>query len=147
MASGNEKQQDNQADDALISVDTLARDRTAMANERNALASERNTLAQDRTVLANERTYQAWLRTGLAGMASGMATAKFLQEVMPMWALVTVSSLLMIFSIVAFLQASWRYSHLYFMSILKARLISYALAGCSLIALFGIMITIGEFTL
>lgn len=154
LVSGNERlQQDNQVDDAVVSADTLAQDRTDMANERNELASQRNTLAQGRTVLANERTYQAWLRTGLAGMASGMGTAKFLKDVMPMWALVTVSSLLMLFSIVAFLQSSWRYSHLYFcrdnldvgvMSVLKAKVISYTLAGCSLIALFGILVTIGE---
>jgi len=114
-------------------------------------APDRNTLALDRTVLANERTYQAWLRTGLAAMAAGLGAAKFLQDIMPSWILVAVSTVLMVFSMVAYLQASWRYSHLHLrmahldidaMSVLMAKIISYILTSCSLLALGGLLITI-----
>jgi len=111
---------------------------------------DRNTLALDRTVLANERTYQAWLRTGLAALASGLGVAKFLKDVMPLWMLLTIAALLILFSAAAFLQASWRYSHIHVrmahldidaMPMWLARVVSILLAGCSILALIGLLIT------
>ena len=73
---------------------------------------DNNKLALDRTVLANDRTYQAWIRTGLSLFASGLGAARFLKEEMPLWSLLLVSSVLLILSALAFLQAGWRYKHI-----------------------------------
>jgi len=130
----------------------VADNRSRRISQHSVCGTRQDTLALDRTVLANERTYQAWLRTGfLAAMATGLGAAKFLQGVMPSWVLVVVSTVLMVFSMVAYLQASWRYSHLHLrmahldidaMSVLMARIISYILTGCSLLALGGLLITV-----
>jgi len=111
---------------------------------------DRNTLALDRTVLANERTYQAWLRTGLAALVSGLGVARFLHEVMPLWTLLTVATILILFSMLAFIQAAWRYSHIHIrmahldidaMSTGRAKAISLLLVSCSLLALIGLLLT------
>ncbi len=114
---------------------------------------DRNTLALDRTVLANERTYQAWLRTGTAALAAGLGTAKFLQEILPLWILLLLTSIMILFSTGAFLLAAWRYTHLHLrMAHLDAdtlppwmvRAISILLAVVALVALGGVLITIGH---
>lgn len=71
-----------------------------------------NQLSLDRTVLANERNYLSWVRTGLAFLAGGLAVARFMKEVMPLWALLITASLLILLSGLAFLVGSWRYHHL-----------------------------------
>ncbi len=72
-----------------------------------------NTLALDRTVLANERTYQAWLRTGLSFLAAGIGVFKFLKTDMLLWTLTFLAAVLIVFSILAFIQAAWQYNHLH----------------------------------
>ncbi len=109
-----------------------------------------NTLALDRTVLANERTYQAWLRTGFAALATGLGVAKFLHESMPLWMLLTIASILLLLSAAAFMLAAWRYNHLHVrmahldidaMPTWMVKLISILLTACSIIALFGLLLT------
>jgi putative membrane protein len=78
----------------------------------NNMVSDHN-LALERTVLANERTYAAWIRTGIAALATGLGIAKFMMGIMPVWSILLVASMLIIFSGVAFLLAAWRYSHLH----------------------------------
>ena len=106
-------------------------------------------LALDRTVLANERTFQAWIRTGLSALAAGLGVAKFLQDAMPLWMLLTIAVVLIVLSIAAFLQASWRYTHLHLRiadldvdatPLWLVKMISFMLAGCSVLALFGIFL-------
>ncbi len=106
-----------------------------------------HSLALDATVLANERTFQAWIRTGLAALASGLGVAKFFSNTMPVWMHVTIASVLVLFSIAAFLLASWRYNNLHFrMQELDVaatppwvvRAISFSLIGCSLLAMVAI---------
>ena len=108
----------------------------------------KRSLSLDATVLANERTFQAWVRTGLAALASGLGIAKFFSETLPLWMLLTIASIMIAFSIGAFLLASWRYNNLHFrMQELDVeatppwvvRLISFSLIGCSLLALGGIL--------
>ncbi len=115
------------------------------------LETDRNSLALDRTVLANERTYQAWLRTGLTALVSGLGVAKFLKDVVPLWILLTISTVLILFAAVAFLQAAWRYSHTHLrmahlnievMPIWVAKVVSVLLAGCSILALAGLLVTV-----
>lgn len=111
---------------------------------------DRNALALDRTILANERTYQAWLRTGLAALAAGLGVAKFLQDIMPVWMLLSVATILILLSAAAFLQAAWRYSHIHVrmehldidaMPVWKVKTVSIALACCSIFALCGLLVT------
>ncbi len=108
-------------------------------------------MALDRTVLANERTFQAWIRTGLAALVSGLGVAKFLQGTMPQAVLVTVVSVLILFSTLAFLLSAWRYSHLHLRIVhldidatpmWLAKSISTVLAACSIIALVGILVAL-----
>ena len=73
-----------------------------------AIADRRTELAADRTVLAGERTYAAWVRTGLAALASGVGAKKLLAGVVPDWSIVTVGSVLVLFSGLAFAAAVWR---------------------------------------
>jgi inner membrane protein YidH len=111
---------------------------------------DRDALALDRTVLANERTYQAWLRTGLASAAAGLGVAKFLQETIPLWILLVIATVLILFSAVAFWLAAWRYSHVHLRTAhldietirpWMAKSISLVLAACSLLALGGLLVT------
>lgn len=111
---------------------------------------DRNALALDRTVLANERTYQAWLRTGLAALVSGLGVARFLKDVLPLWMVLTIAAVLLLFGTTAFLQAAWRYSHIHIrmahldidaMPVSTAKVISILLAGCSVFALGSLLVT------
>jgi len=104
----------------------------------------RTNLALDRTVLANERTYAAWIRTGLAALATGLGIAKFMTDLMPQWVIQVVSSLLIVFSAVAFQVAAWRYSHLHIkvaklevdaIPLLLVRGLSVLFVVCSIISL------------
>ncbi|HHL21885.1 MAG TPA: DUF202 domain-containing protein [Aliiroseovarius sp.] len=70
-------------------------------------------LAIDRTILANERTFQAWIRTGLSALATGFGVARFLNETMPLWMYLGISSGLVLLSAGAFWLAGWRYGHLH----------------------------------
>ncbi len=115
--------------------------------EKHTAKPDATELALDRTVLANERTFQAWIRTGLSALVSGLGVAKFLKNSMPEALVLTITAILILLSILAFLQASWRYHHLHVrMSNLNVdttpmwiiRTISLLLAGCGLLALFGI---------
>ena len=108
-----------------------------------------NSMALDRTILANERTFQAWLRTGLAALVSGLGVAKFLQDMMPLTVLLIVVSILILFSTLAFILAAWRYSHLHLRVVhldidmtpmWLVKTMSTVLAGCSIIALLGLLI-------
>ena len=72
-----------------------------------------NALALDRTVLANERTYQAWLRTGLSFLAAGIGVFKFLKTDMLLWTVTLLATVLLVFAMLAFTQAAWRYNHLH----------------------------------
>ena len=118
-------------------------------NDKNCVIPDSNALAKDRTVLANERTFQAWIRTGLSALATGMGVAKFLKDSMPLWMLLSIATTLIGFSILAFLQASWRYNHLHLrMSGLQinatpvwmVKLISLALVICAILAVLGMYI-------
>jgi inner membrane protein YidH len=84
--------------------DTSPRDR-----ERIVASADRYTqLAADRTVLAGERTCAAWVRTGLAALASGVGAKKLLDRVAPEWGIMTVASVLILFSVFAFGAGVWR---------------------------------------
>jgi len=100
-------------------------------------------LALDRTLLANERTYTAWIRTGLAALATGLAIAKFLTEIMPVWSIRLIGTVLIGFSAVAFILAAWRYQHLHIkvsrlevdvVPLFVVRILSFVLACSSIIA-------------
>ncbi len=106
-----------------------------------------NTLALDRTVLANERTYAAWIRTGLTSLATGLGVARFMSDSMPAWSTHSIAAMLILFSAAAFFLAAWRYEHLHIgmkhldvkmIPVNTVKLSSFALIGCSLIALTGI---------
>lgn len=112
---------------------------------------DNNQLALDRTVLANDRTYQAWIRTGLALFASGLGAARFMKDDMALWVLLFVTSLLLVLSALAFLQAAWRYRHMNVrFSTLDVdtrptwaiQLISILLASMSLLSLAAILVFI-----
>jgi len=68
--------------------------------------------ALDRTVLANERTYAAWIRTGITALAAGVAIEKFMIDAMPGWTIRSIALILIVYSVIAFIIAAWRYSHL-----------------------------------
>jgi len=90
------------------------KERVYQVNQQHDLVEpSANSLALDRTVLANERTYQAWIRTGLALFVAGLGIIKFLQNELPLWLLMPIAILLILFSAVAFLLAAWRYRHLH----------------------------------
>ena len=104
-------------------------------------------LAVDRTLLANERTYTAWIRTGLAALVSGLGIARFMLDLMPLWSLRVITLLLILFSAAAFLIAAWRFENLHVgmahldvstVPIRVIKLLSYVLAGCSLLALIAL---------
>ena len=110
---------------------------------------DNNALALDRTILANERTFQAWIRTGLSALAAGLGTAKFLQDTMPLGMLLAIAVLLILLSLVAFFQASWRYRHLHIRMadldvdatpLWLVRTISILLSVCSGLALVGVIL-------
>jgi len=73
---------------------------------------DRTGYALDRTVLANERTYAAWIRTGLTALAAGVAIEKFMVDTMPGWTIRSIAIILILYSMIAFTVAAWRYSHL-----------------------------------
>jgi len=108
-----------------------------------------NALALDRTVLANERTFQAWIRTGLSALAAGLGIANFLQGTIPQLILLTLATVMILLGILAFLQSSWRYTHLHIrMATLDVeatptwmvKAISFSLVGCSLLALVSVFL-------
>lgn len=70
---------------------------------------ERTELAGDRTVLANERTYAAWVRTGLASMVSGLGVFRFMEQEWTGLALLTTTLCLLVFGMICFVAAAWRY--------------------------------------
>ena len=107
-------------------------------------------LALSQTVLASERTFQSWIRTGLTALATGLGIANFLQESMPLWMLLTITTILLVLSILAFLQVTWRYKHLHIRMkhldvdatpIWLVKAFSYSLAGCALLALLALYLT------
>jgi putative membrane protein len=113
-------------------------------DEAAAVITNQTNLALDRTVLANERTYAAWIRTGLAALATGLATVKFMADLLPVWSIRIIATVLIGFSVAAFLLAAWRYRHLHLkVSRLEVDIIPFALvrslslvlACCSIIAL------------
>ena len=71
-------------------------------------ADRRTELAADRTVLAAERTYAAWVQLGLAALASGIGAKKLLENLVPEWLIVSVGTLLVLFSAFCFGAAVWR---------------------------------------
>jgi inner membrane protein YidH len=103
--------------------------------------------ALDNTILANERTYAAWLRTGLAFLAAGLGTARFMADILPVWNLRVIVSILILFSALSFLLAAWRYQHLHFKTahldittipLKVVQGISLVLTLCALLALFAV---------
>ncbi len=113
---------------------------------------DRNSLALDRTVLANERTYQAWIRTGLAALISGLGIDRFMNDIEPVWPLMLVTIILLLFSAAAFLISAWRYKHLHvqmahlevdLMPVWMVKILSIFLTGCSLLALVDMFLTSG----
>jgi putative membrane protein len=80
--------------------------------EDDVAGDDRTGYALDRTVLANERTYTAWIRTGLASLAAGVAIEKFMVDALPDWTIRSIAIILIIYSMIAFIIAAWRYSHL-----------------------------------
>jgi len=111
--------------------------------------SDSNRLALDRTVLANERTFLAWLRTGLTSLVAGLGVAKFLKDMMPLSMLLVVATIFILFGAVAFILGAWRYTHLHLrmehldidaMPTWMVKIISIFFAGCSILALIGIVI-------
>lgn len=80
-------------------------------NEKDPV-DDRTGYALDRTILANERTYAAWIRTGLTALAAGVAIEKFMVDAMPGWTIRIIAIILIIYSVIAFIIAAWRYSHL-----------------------------------
>lgn len=73
---------------------------------------DRTGYALDRSVLANERTYAAWIRTGLTALAAGVAIEKFMVDAMPGWTIRSIAIILIVYSVIAFVIAAWRYGHL-----------------------------------
>ncbi len=77
--------------------------------ERSEDSADRRTeLAADRTVLAAERTYASWVQLGLGALASGIGAKKLLENLMPEWLIIAVSTLLVLFSAFCFGAAVWR---------------------------------------
>lgn len=108
---------------------------------------EKTSLALDRTVLANERTYAAWIRTGLAALITGLGIARFMGDAMPFWSVRLITAFLILFSAQAFIIAAWRYGNLgpgmtrldvKMLPLPVVRVVSFALAGCSLFSLIGL---------
>ncbi len=71
-------------------------------------ADRRTQLAADRTVLAAERTYASWVQLGLAALASGIGAKALLEGYVPQWLVVSVGTLLVLFSAFCFGAAVWR---------------------------------------
>ena len=111
---------------------------------------ETSNIVLDRTVLANERTFQAWIRTGLASAAAGLGIVRLLQAAVPLWILLLIATVLLLFSVLFFLLAAWRYKHIHLraahlnidaLSPVVTTVISTTLAGCALLALGGLLFT------
>jgi putative membrane protein len=101
----------------------------------------------DRTVLANERTLASWLRTGLAALVAALAIQQYLVSILPTWNRTIIVTALLAFSVVSFVLASWRYTHVHIrlqehdvetIPRLLVRIVCYGLAACSLLATWGI---------
>ncbi|HEX2724690.1 MAG TPA: DUF202 domain-containing protein [Beijerinckiaceae bacterium] len=71
-------------------------------------ADRRTELAADRTVLAAERTYASWVQLGLGALASGVGAKKLLEGIVPEWMIISVGTLLVLFSAFCFGAAVWR---------------------------------------
>jgi len=129
--------------------------------DKHHLNAEKNTLdgsavnttrlALDRTFLANERTYQAWIRTGVSTFAAGLGVARFLKDDLPVRLLLLIAAILLLFSAASFLHAAWRYGNFHIRMadldidgtpVWVVRLFSIILAGCSVLALTGLLLTI-----
>ncbi|HEV7266751.1 MAG TPA: DUF202 domain-containing protein [Falsiroseomonas sp.] len=83
--------------------------RTTVAAQHTEISADRRTeLAANRTVLAAERTYAAWVRTGLVSLAAGVGAKTTLGGVLPEWAVVLTSSVLVVFAAFCFVAAVWR---------------------------------------
>lgn len=63
-------------------------------------------LAMGRTILAYERTFTAWIRTGLASLAAGIGTHVLLNEEIPWWIILSVATVLILFSAFCFFAAA-----------------------------------------
>ncbi len=109
--------------------------------------------ALDRTALANERTYLAWTRTGLASLAGGLAAEKYLEGVIPLYGLRFIATSLIIFSMLSFIIAAWRYRTLHVdlksmdVTMLPNSLVlglSIFFTICSLLGLIGLWVIIGR---
>ncbi len=120
------------------------------ASKTDTKLPDTNSLAVDRTVLANERTYQAWIRTGLASLISALGIEKFINDIEPVWPLMLVTILLLLFSSAAFIISAWRYAHLHvqmahldvdLMPVWVVKILSVLLAACSVLALIDMFLT------
>ncbi|HEB78954.1 MAG TPA: DUF202 domain-containing protein [Rhodospirillales bacterium] len=90
----------------------MVNDPTSPRPDEENPVDDRTSYALDRTVLANERTYAAWIRTGLTTLVAGLAIEKFMVDAMPGWAFQSIAVILIVYSMIAFSIAAWRYNHL-----------------------------------
>ncbi len=90
----------------------MVTDSTSPRPDENDHVDDRTGYALDRTVLANERTYAAWIRTGLTTLVAGLAIEKFMVDSMQGWVFQSIAVILIIYSMIAFIIAAWRYNHL-----------------------------------
>lgn len=92
----------------------MVTDPTSPRPDEESPVDDRTSYALDRTVLANERTYAAWIRTGLTTLVAGLAIEKFMvgSNSMPGWAFRSIAVILIVYSMIAFTIAAWRYNHL-----------------------------------
>jgi len=79
----------------------------------------------------------------LAALATGLAIAKFLVEVMPVWSIRLIATVLIGFSAIAFVLAAWRYQHLHIkvshlevdvVPLFVIRILSFVLVCSSIVA-------------
>ena len=127
-------------------IETHSEESAGRPEQTISMAQSR--LAEDRTVLANERTYTAWMRTGLTALATGGAFERFIGDNMPLWATHAVATILIGFSICAFVLGIWHYTHLGIklrdaeirrLPIRTVIALTIALCGASVLALIGLI--------